>query len=59
MNYSNNKKGRFGRMELLNVLGAYIEENIESFVIIAFTICYCLENKRYLNKRKGEMNEAN
>ena len=30
MNYSNNKKGRFGRMELLNVLGAYIEENIES-----------------------------
>ena len=54
MNYLNNKKGRFGRMELLNVLGA----NIESFVIIAFTICYCLENKRYLNKRKGEMNEA-
>ena len=46
-------------MELLNVFGAYIEENIESFVIIAFTICYCLENKRYLNKRKGEMNEAN
>ena len=45
-------------MELLNVLGAYIEANIESFVIIAFTICYCLENKRYLNKRKGEMNEA-
>ena len=46
-------------MELLNVLGAYIEENIESLVIIVFTICYCLENKRYLNKRKGEMNEAN
>ena len=45
-------------MELLNVLGAYIEENIESLVIIAFAICYCLENKRYLNKRKGEMNEV-
>ena len=45
-------------MEFLNVLGAYVEANIESFVIIAFTICYCLENKRYLNKRKGEMNGA-
>ena len=45
-------------MEFLNVLGANIEANIESFVIIAFTICYCLENKRYLNKRKGEMNGA-
>ena len=44
-------------MEFLNVFGAYVEANIES-LIIAFTICYCLENKRYLNKRKGEMNEA-
>ena len=58
MNYLNNKKGRFGRMEFLNVLGANIEANIESLMIILFTICYCLENKRYLNKRKEEMNES-
>ena len=58
MNYLNNKIGRFGRMEFLNVLGANIEANIESLMIILFTICYCLENKRYLNKRKGEMNGA-
>ena len=41
-------------MEFLNVLGA----NVGALMIIFFTIYYCLENKRYLNKRKEEMNES-
>ena len=45
-------------MEFLNVFGANIGANVGALMVIAFTICYCLENKRYLNKRKGEMNEA-
>ena len=44
-------------MEFLNVFGANIGANVGALMVIAFTFCYCLENKRYLNKRKEEMNE--